>query len=121
MMKTDTNIARVAAVVKEDRRVGCWMIEKKTGIPKTTMQQILLDSLKKYKISTRFVPHALTTKQHYQTVVRLHNVLQMVKSDPEFLDSIITGGESWCFVYNSETKCQTASWFQITTCAHDIC
>ncbi len=48
MTKTDTNVARVAAVVKEDHRVACWIIEK-VGIPKTIMQRILHDNLKKWK------------------------------------------------------------------------
>ncbi len=34
----------------------------------------------------------------------------MIKSDPNFLDSIITGEESWCFAYDLETKRQSSEW-----------
>ncbi len=95
--KTDVNMARVAAVVKKDHRVGCQMMEEKTGIPKTIQQRNLHDDLKKWKICARFVLHALTVRQHDRRVARMHNVLEMVKNNLEFLDSTITRDESWCF------------------------
>ncbi len=36
------------------------------------------------------------------------------------MDSIITGDESWCFVYDPETQCQIGSWFQIMTQVLDV-
>ncbi len=56
------------------------------------------------------MPHALTTEQCNQRVARACNVLEMIKNEPGFLDLIITGDESWCFVYDPETKCRIASW-----------
>ena len=37
-------------------------------------------------------------------------IVETAENDPEFLDSIITGDESWCFKYDPETKCQSAEW-----------
>ncbi len=35
----------------------------------------------------------------------------MHKNDPEFLNKIITGDDkSWCFAYDPESKCQSATW-----------
>ncbi len=103
MTKMDANVAWVAAVMKEDHWMGSQMTEEKTGIPKTIMQRILHHNLKKWKICTRFVPQALTAKQHNKRVADTCDMLEMVKNDPEFSDSIITGDESWCFVYDLET------------------
>ena len=36
------------------------------------------------------------------------NIVETAENDPEFLDSIITGDESWCFKYDLETKRQSA-------------
>ncbi len=38
-----------------------------------------------------------------------------MKSDPNFLDSIITGDESWCFVYDPETKRRSWKWCGLKT------
>ncbi len=48
-MKTVANVTQLAAVVKENHRVGCQMIEVKIGIPKTIVQRILHDNWKKKK------------------------------------------------------------------------
>jgi len=34
----------------------------------------------------------------------------MINGDKNFLDKVITGDESWCFVYNPETKHQSSKW-----------
>ncbi len=44
------NIARVAAVLKNNRRVSCRMIVESTGISKTIIHHILCDDLKKQKL-----------------------------------------------------------------------
>ena len=38
------------------------------------------------------------------------DIVETAENDPEFLDSIITGDESWCFKYDPETKRQSAEW-----------
>ncbi len=46
-MKMNENIARVAAVLKDDHCTSCRMIVKSAGIPKTIVHRILSDDLKK--------------------------------------------------------------------------
>ncbi len=67
--KTNKNIARVAAVLKDDRYASCRMIVESTGIPKTIVHCILSDDLKKRKLCPPFVPHVLTAEQREQRVV----------------------------------------------------
>ena len=38
------------------------------------------------------------------------DIVETAENDPEFLDSIIIGDESWCFKYDPETKRQSAEW-----------
>ncbi len=97
MMKTGVSVAQVAAVMKKDHRVGSQTL-KKTGIPKIIAQQ--------FEETEDLHKVCATAKQCNQSVVYTCDVLEMVKNDPEFLDSIITGDESWCFVYNPKTEHQ---------------
>ncbi len=68
--KTNKNIARVAAVLKDDCCASCRMIAESTGIlKKTIVHRILSDDQKKQKLCARFVPHALIAEQWEQRVV----------------------------------------------------
>ncbi len=80
------------------------------GIPKTIVQQILLEDLQKWKLCTWFVPRALTVEQKEHCPNHAYNLIETIKSDPDFLDSIITGDESCCFAYDPETKRQSSKW-----------
>ncbi len=54
--------------------------------------------------------HALTTEQKEQLLNNTYNLIETIKSDPNFLGSIITGDESWYFAYDPETKRQRSKW-----------
>ncbi len=103
-------MACIVDILKEDCRSSCRLIAEWTGIPKTIVQQILREGLQKWKLCTWFVPHALTAEQKEQSLNHAYNLIETIKSNPNFLDSIITGYESWCFAYDPETKRQSSKW-----------
>ncbi len=72
--KTNENIARLAAVLKDNHRASCKMIAESMRIPKTIFHHILSDDLKKRKLCARFVPHALTAEQWEQRVVHVKDL-----------------------------------------------
>ncbi len=108
--RTQENIAYVADILKEDRRSLCRLIAEWMGIPKTIMQQIVCEDLQKWKLCMQFVLHALTAEQKKQRLNHTYNLIETIKSGPNFLDSIITGDESWCFVYDLEITRLSSEW-----------
>ncbi len=64
---------------------------------------------KKKKHTSCFVPYAFTTEQQ-QWVPHAKDLLEMIENNPGFVDSIITGDESWCFTQDPPTKRQSAAW-----------
>ncbi len=106
MTRMRKNIARVANISREDRQSLRRLIAEQTGIPKTVVRQILWEDLQKQKLCTQFVPHALTAEQKEHCLNRAYDLIEMIKSNPNFLDLIITGDGSWCFAYDPETKRQ---------------
>lgn len=38
------------------------------------------------------------------------DIIETAENDPDFIDSIITGDETWCFKYDPESKHQSAEW-----------
>jgi len=77
------------------------------GIPKTVVLWILREDLKKRKLCSRFVPHALTREQMDERVAKCQDLLNMINSDKNFLDKVITGDKSWRFANDPKTKRQS--------------
>ncbi len=64
------------------------------GIPKTIVQQTLREDLQKWKLCMQFGLHALTAEQEEQSLNHTYDLIETIKSDLNFLDSIITGDKS---------------------------
>ncbi len=109
------NIARIADILMEDRRFSCRLRAEWMGIQKTIVQQIMCEDWQKRKLCVWFVLYALTAEQKEQHLNYAYDLTEMIKSDLNFLDSIITGDESWCFAYDLETKCQSSKWCDSNT------
>ncbi len=80
-----------------------------TGILKTIVQHVLQNDLKKRKLCSCFVPPTFKTEQQWR-VPYAEDLLGMIGNNPDFIDSIITDNESWCFANNPLTKQQSAAW-----------
>jgi histone-lysine N-methyltransferase SETMAR len=61
--RTEVNIAAVADLVNNDRRIASRMIAESLKVPKTVVLRILKEDLGKRKLCARFVPHFLTPEQ----------------------------------------------------------
>jgi len=61
--RTEVNIAAVADLVKNVRRIASRMIAESLNIPKTVVLRILKEDLGKRKLCAGFVPHSLTPEQ----------------------------------------------------------
>jgi transposase len=61
--RTEVNIAPVADLVKNDRRIASRMIAESLNTSKTVVLRILKEGLGKRKSCARFVPHSLTPEQ----------------------------------------------------------
>ncbi|GFS92876.1 uncharacterized protein TNCV_1162541 [Trichonephila clavipes] len=38
------------------------------------------------------------------------DLIHMANEDDRFLQKIVTGDETWCFLNNPQTKCQSSDW-----------
>ena len=75
--RTDDDIAAVDKMVKEDRKVTFRLVADALGIPKTGDLRILKKDLKKRKLCSRFVPHALTREQMDDRVAACKDLLTL--------------------------------------------
>ena len=58
------------------------------------------------RVSAQFVPKVLTANQKDARVSVAQDLLEYAKNDENFIESIITGDESWVYGYDPETKAQ---------------
>jgi hypothetical protein len=101
--RTEVNIAAVADLVRNDRRIASRMIAECLNIPKTVVFRILKDYLGKRVLCARFAPHCLTPEQREHRVTSCQDIIAMAYTD-KFLNKIMTGDETWCFAFDLETK-----------------
>jgi hypothetical protein len=60
-------------------------------------------------VRARFVPHLLKPDQNHQRAASSVEIVEMIYNDRCVLKWIVTGDESWCFMYDPETKRQSAN------------
>jgi len=102
--RTEVNIAAVADLVKNDRRIASRMVAEFLNIPKTVVFRILKEDFGKRKLCACFVPHSLTPEQREDRVTSCQDIIAMADEDKTFFNKIITVDETWCFAYDPETK-----------------
>ena len=101
--RTEINIAVVADLVKNDRRIASTMIAESLNIPNTVVLRILKEDLGKRVLCARFLPHSLTPEKREDRVTSCQDIITMADAD-NFFNKIITRDETWCFAYDPETK-----------------
>jgi len=62
------------------------------------------------RVSAKFVPRLLTAEQKDDHVSVCTDLCERAQNDPKFTSSVITGEESWVYVYDPETKPMSSQW-----------
>ena len=79
----------------QDRRVTVRELAEEVGISTGSVHSILTDVLAMQRVSAKFVPKLLTMEQKQLHVEVSQDMLDYANRDPEFLNIVITGDESW--------------------------
>jgi len=108
--RTENNVARVKVVLDRDRRLQVWLIAEEVGVPKTDVHRIITEDLHMRKICGKLVPKNLSDEQKDNRVLVSREILDRVKSEPDFLQGMIIGDETWIFEYDPTTKRQSSEW-----------
>lgn len=107
--RDDNSVQRVREVLNSDRRLSLSLLAERVAMPKTTVYRIVTEELQMRKVCAKLVPKVLTDEQKDTRVVRSQEMLELFEDD-DFLETVITGDESWIFAYDPETKRQSAEW-----------
>ncbi|UYV71886.1 hypothetical protein LAZ67_9000881 [Cordylochernes scorpioides] len=108
--RTDENVQKITDLIKENPRTTLLELEQDTGISKTTIGRIVTEDLRLKKTPAKFIPRFLTNEQKLCRLATCEDMLEMIRTDPEWKDKIIIGDETWVYGYDPETKRQSAEW-----------
>ncbi|XP_076037308.1 protein GVQW3-like [Oratosquilla oratoria] len=104
--RNDQVIAKVNAVVMRDRRVTIREITEEVDISTFSVHTIMTEDLAMKRVAGKFMPKLLKRSKSNFVVEVSQDVLDSRNSDPDFMNTIITGDESWVYGYDPETKSQ---------------
>ena len=108
--RTENNVARVKAVLDRDRRLSVRLIAEEVGLPKKDVHRIITKDLHTRKICVKLVPKNLSDEQEDNRVLLSREILDLVTSEPDFLQRVITGDATWVFEYDPTNKRQSSGW-----------
>ena len=62
------------------------------------------------QVSAKFIPKLLSDEQKQHRLQVAQEMINRSKNDPDLLNRVITGDESWVYGYDPETKAQSSQW-----------
>ncbi|CAF4888914.1 unnamed protein product [Pieris macdunnoughi] len=110
---SDETVRKVEELVLKDRRLTLNELAEKLQdvCSRDSIHSILVNNLQYRKLSARWVPKMLTPEHKVKRVQCAQDFLASFEEEgEEFLDSIVTGDETWAHYYTPETKEQSKQW-----------
>ncbi|UYV80288.1 hypothetical protein LAZ67_18002305 [Cordylochernes scorpioides] len=107
--RTDENVDRVLEVLRTDRRLSIQQIADTLHMSTFVVHGIVTEDLQMRKVCAKLVPKVLTQDQKELRVLRCQELLNLIQNEPDFLNSLVTGDESWMFEYDPESKRQSCA------------
>ncbi|KAJ4428902.1 hypothetical protein ANN_25896 [Periplaneta americana] len=110
---TATNEAiaqRVGNVVRDDRCKTIKEIAAEVGISVGSVHNILHKHLNMHYVSQKLVPKMLSAEQKETRMTLAGDMISMADEDGDFLNKIIAGDETWCYLYDPVPKRQSSEW-----------
>lgn len=108
--RTDENVHRVCEVLRSDRRLSIQYIADTLNMSTFAVHGIVTENLQMRKICAKLVPKVLREEQKELRISRCQELLDLIQNEPDFLNCVVTGDESWMFEYDPESKRQSSEW-----------
>ncbi|UYV79808.1 K02A2.6-like [Cordylochernes scorpioides] len=96
----------------ESKRISIKDLSSETGLSVGLCHQIVTKDLDMIRTSSKFVPRILTEEEKEIRMDVCKNMVEMTRTDPEWMQKIITGEETWVHQYDPETKRHSSQWIE---------
>ncbi|UYV69543.1 hypothetical protein LAZ67_6003931 [Cordylochernes scorpioides] len=110
-LRCEENKLKIKELNKSNRRISIKDLSSETGLSVGLCHQIVTKDLDMIRTSSKIFPRILTEEQKVRMDV-CKNMVEMTQTDPEWMQKIITGDETWVYQYDPETKRQSSQWIE---------
>ncbi|GFS33285.1 HTH_48 domain-containing protein [Nephila pilipes] len=93
--RSAANVERVRNLVMADHRLTVWEIAEEVVVSKDSAYAILRENLNMNRVAAKFIPKLLSPEQKDLRFDVAQDLLDTANTDPGFLNTVITGDESW--------------------------
>ena len=108
--KTDENFVKVRDPVRSDRRLTIREMSDELNLSFYAVQSTLTKDLTMRRVSAKFIPKLLSDERKQHRLQVAQEMIHRSESDPDLLNMVSTGNESWVYGYDPETKAQSSQW-----------
>ena len=113
---TDLNISRVETCILADRRVTVHEIANELSLSVGSVETIIHEQLKFFKVSARWVPQQLTDEHKQQRLDACQALITRYQEEEnKFLSRIVTCDETWVHHYTPESKRSSMQWKHLSS------
>ena len=109
-VRTSDMIGQINDFMNRDRRVSIETLSAQFNVSVGAVHIIIREELKMRKICAKFVPRVLREDQRERRCNDSKEMVELINSDPQVLDALVTCDESWIYCYDPETKRQSSQW-----------
>ena len=109
MSRTVDNVEHVKQMIYGNHQLTVQMIADELEINRDSMWKIITKDLGMWKMCAKIVLKLLDNDQEWHMEV-CQDILEYLQTEPDLLQRVITGDESWIFEYDLETKHQSLQW-----------
>ncbi|UYV74675.1 hypothetical protein LAZ67_12000490 [Cordylochernes scorpioides] len=93
----EENKLKIKELIKSYRRIYIKDLSSETGLSVGLCHQIVTKDLDMIWTSSKFVPRILTEEQKEVRMDVCKNMVERTRTDPEWMQKIITGDETWVY------------------------
>ena len=109
-VRTKRKIEYIEMLVRANHSQSVDDLAAAVGDNHGTCYKILTDGLNMSRVTQHSVPRILTQYQYDDRTTICGDLINSADNDPTFLNRIITGDETWCFLYDPQQKQQSITW-----------
>ena len=109
-VRTERKIEEVVMLVRANRSQSVDDLAAAVRVSHGTCYRILTDDLNMSRVTQHSVPRVLAQDQRDDRMAICGDLISSTDDDPTFLNRIITGGDTWCFLYDPQLKRGSATW-----------
>ena len=108
-VRTSERIGQINDFMHRDRRVSIETLSTQFNVSVGVVHTIIREELKMRKICAKFVPKVLREDQRERRCNDSKEMVELINSDPQILDALVTCDESWIYCYDPSDRVPSGS------------